>query len=701
MKEYLHTRIILVALAISTFSCVDQQTNVRCVSGLPRAIENNTNNAFNRQPLQANCMAKLPLGSVHAKGWLLGQLTIEANGMTGHISEVSPFMKPDNGWLGGDKDGWEEQAYWFRGFYDLSVLTGDPRLQAEAQKWIEAIIVTQDADGYFGPKNQKCVVGKDGKKVCDLWPHMVMMEPLIAHYEATGDERILKLFERFYQFCKNLPDEQFISVTWADVPGFGDWRPAIQATRAADMVSSIVWYYNQTGEKWLVDLAYRFFRRTTGPDGTFVSNHVIDFTQRFAYPGIFSQVSKQAWQLDLSEYWYKQHMTVWGQTPRGIFGADEIVRPGYTDPRQGFETCGFGEFTRSFYQLARITGKPMYADRSEDLLFNHFPASQTPDMKGLHYITASNQPQLDAGEKHDFTNKYRQVSYSPYEIYRCCEHNVAMTWPRFTENLWQASADNGLVAFMYAPNEVKTKVGSNNSEITIETVTDYPFKGKLAMSLSCQDAVEFPLYLRIPVWAKGASVSLNGKALNAETVAGEYLCIDRTWKGGDKLEMNFPMELKLAQWPRTGAVTVDRGPLSYSVKIGERWHKHGGTDQWPEMEVFPTTDWNYGLVIADGDLSNSFKVEETAGVLAAQPFTPETAPIHIRAKARKIANWQIDPETQTVPDLQSSPITSAEPEEEITLIPLGCARLRMACLPVIGQGPDASEWQLKPVILRK
>ncbi|MFZ2653756.1 MAG: beta-L-arabinofuranosidase domain-containing protein [Victivallales bacterium] len=122
---------------------------------------------------------------------------------------------------------------------------------------------------------------------------------------------------------------------------------------------------------------------------------MVHFTQRFQYPGVYYALSHDRRHLELTEYWYAQHMGTWGQQPRGIFGADEQVRPGKVDPRQGFETCGMTEFAKSFYLLGQISGDPIYADRTEDIMLNHFPASQAPDLKGLHYLTASNMPQID------------------------------------------------------------------------------------------------------------------------------------------------------------------------------------------------------------------------------------------------------------------------------------------------------------------
>jgi len=76
----------------------------------------------------------------------------------------------------------------------------------------------------------------------------------------------------------------------------------------------------------------------------------------------------------------------------------------------------------------------------------------------------------------------------------------------------------------------------------------------------------------------------------------------------------------------------------------------------------------------------------------AQPFTLAAAPVTLKARARKIPAWQLDPLYGLVGNLQPSPAKSDEPEETVTLVPMGCARLRVASLPTIGTGPDAHEW---------
>ena len=88
---------------------------------------------------------------------------------------------------------------------------------------------------------------------------------------------------------------------------------------------------------------------------------------------------------------------------------------------------------------------------------------------------------------------------------------------------------------------------------------------------------------------------------------------------------------------------MDHGPLSYSLAIKERWEKYGNRNpKWPEWEVFPESSWNYGLELNAQDPARGLEVVRKPGPLPAQPFTPDTVPVQIKARARKIPNWQAD-----------------------------------------------------------
>ena len=71
---------------------------------------------------------------------------------------------------------------------------------------------------------------------------------------------------------------------------------------------------------------------------------------------------------------------------------------------------------------------------------------------------------------------------------------------------------------------------------------------------------------------------------------GMFACIDRLWSPGDEVVITFAMPVEVQRWEKNqNAVSVKRGPLSFSLSIGERWEKYGTNAAWPEWEVFPTT----------------------------------------------------------------------------------------------------------------
>jgi hypothetical protein len=153
------------------------------------------------------------------------------------------------------------------------------------------------------------------------------------------------------------------------------------------------------------------------------------------------------------------------------------------------------------------------------------------------------------------------------------------------------------------------------------------------------------------------------------------------------------MTFAVKVWKKNNnAISISRGPLTYSLKIGERWQRYGGTDRWPAYEVFPTTPWNYGLVVDSKNPAASFKVVRSRGPLPEQPFTPEAAPVQLEARGKRIPEWKLEA-NGLVGLLQASPVRSDQPTEKITLVPMGCARLRVSVFPQIGEGPEANVWR--------
>src|SRR6266850_8122909 len=151
----------------------------------------------NRPPLVPSAFMKLPIGSIQPKGWLRHQLELEADGMTGHLEEISKWCKFENSaWAspnGQGLFGWEELPYWLKGYGDLGYVLADEKIIKKARKWIDAALSSQEPDGFFGPRANK--TGLEGKP--DLWPHMVMLNVLQSFYEYSGDERVLPFMTKY------------------------------------------------------------------------------------------------------------------------------------------------------------------------------------------------------------------------------------------------------------------------------------------------------------------------------------------------------------------------------------------------------------------------------------------------------------------------------------------------------------------------
>ena len=533
MKTLLACWIASIAMNLTTLHAgVDVVTN-------PELSGTNRFYIGNRPPLEPSRFLPLPTGAVEPQGWLLTVLKRQRDGISGHLEEISSFLrKTNNAWLSPDgrgEKGWEELPYWLRGYIDLAYLLKDPKMIEKSKFWIEGAINTRQPDGDFGPDIQ---IGAHAQPypmqpggIRDFWPNMVMLFCLESYYDQTKDSRVLELMTKYFTYQLSLPDGELIPRSFA-VP------------RAGDEIVSIYWLYNRTGNSDLLKLAERIHHRSLDWEkkNDLPVWHNVDIAEGFREPALHFLQTHQPAELQATYDNFKEVRKRFGQVPGGMYGGDENCRPGYSDPRQAVETCGMVEQMFSDELLTQFTGDTFWADNCEDVAFNSYPAALTADMRGLRYLTAPNQPVSDsANHSPGVQNKGDQMRFLP-ESHRCCLHNHAMGWPYYAKHLWLASPDNGLCASLYSACEVTAKVG-DGAAVRIEEKTHYPFDEKIQIAMHPEKTIAFPLYLRIPGWCDGATVSINGSKQDISLEAGKYLRINRTWKEGDNVELSLPMKV--------------------------------------------------------------------------------------------------------------------------------------------------------------
>lgn len=640
----------------------------------------------NRAPLEASPAIKLPVGAVRPQGWVKKQLELQANGFHGHLTEISDYLKKENNaWLsktGQGQRGWEEPPYWLKGFIVNAYLLEDQRMIDETKIWIEGALNSQQTDGWFGPDKGRTGIATDLKGRDDLWPNMIMLYCLQTYFERTGDQRVPELMTKYFRYLANLPEEKMLVGYWPSM-------------RGGDQLYSIFWLYNRTGEKWLLDLAEKTHRRTarwdivTDTPGKEIANwHNVNITQAFREPATFWLLSKDEKELNATDAVWRKVRELYGQVPGGMFGADENARRGYNGPRQAMEACGIAEEMLSDETLIEVTGNPIWAERCENAAFNSMPASMTADFRALRYLTAPNMPQSDHANKAPAVENSGDMFCMNPHSHRCCQHNAGHAWPYFTEHLWYAAPGNGLAAYIYGPCEVTAKV-ADGVEVAITEKTQYPFDEQIEFSVALPRTTRFPMYLRVPAWCEKATLKINGKSEKVNLAAGKLVKIDREWLNNDKILLTLPMEIEVQTWTKNrGTVSLNRGPLTYSLYIKEDYRRSGGTDEWPAFDIFPASPWNYGLVAPK---ASAIKLKKNPWPADDQPFRADASPIELTTTARKIPNWKLD-KNGAIQEVIQQPVKSSEKDETVRLIPMGAARLRISAFPVISDSTDAREW---------
>ncbi|MEV1011795.1 RICIN domain-containing protein [Streptomyces sp. NPDC049881] len=628
----------------------------------------------NAAPLGPTSLLRLPPAAVTARGWLAEQLRLQLEGLCGRLDEASHFLDfTTSGWVHPDRGGWEEVPYWLRGYVDLAIATRDPDALATSRRWLDAILATQRSDGSFGPGALRTSLGGGP----DFWPFLPLLQALRSWQEHTDDTRIVPFLTRFLRYM-NAQGASAFNQSWVSL-------------RWGDGLDSVVWLYNRTGESFLLDLYDKIHRYGADWTGALPNKHNVNIAQGFREPAQFALRSGAAADTQATYTTYGDVMRRYGQFPGGGFAGDENIRDAHTDPRQGFETCGVVEFMASHELLTRLTGDPVWADRCEELAFNLLPPSLDPQGKAVHYITSANSVDLDNVPKSmgQFQNGFAMQSYrAGVDQYRCCPHNYGMGWPWFTQELWAATPDNGLCAAMYAPCSVTAEV-ADGVQVTVREDTDYPFGDTVTLTVSLPRPTAFPLVLRIPGWCDAPALTVAGQPVTAPA-GPAFTTVRRTWNNGDTVVLRLPQRITVRTWADNGnPVTVGRGPLSYSLRIGERYERTGGSDTFPEYDVHADSPWNYGLALDPGDLTAGLAFSATGGALPANPFTQGTVPYRITAPARRIAEWRADSQNVVDP-LQQSPARSTAPVETVTLVPLGAARLRISAFPLAS--PTGRPW---------
>ena len=618
-------------------------------------------------------------GAVKPERWLRTQLVRQAKGLTGRAERIYQDIGESDWLVNGNRGGqfaWERGPYYAKSLPTIAFQLDDAELKAKAKAWAEAYMASQTDAGDLGPGP------------CNWWAKMLVVHFLRDWYDATGDARAAEAVRRYFAFqAKDLLARPFASDSmWA-------------VTRGGDEIEVAWWFYDATGDDFYREVAELLLRQTCdwaawyrdGRGGVFSEprwagmanqGHIVNVMQGQKEPALRWRCSHEP--LHRGGYAAYRDPAGWlmrkcGRPDTMVNGSEPIADRSST---QGTELCGIAERILSLRDTVQVLGDVQPADDLELVAYNTLPATITPDGLGMRYYNVLNLPECTNG-KYGFANNGNGqfgVTPGPDAGFPCCRSNFHLAWPKFVQSLWMATPEGGLAAVAYGPCTVTTEAA------TIREETDYPFSDTVTLKVLAAQEKPFPIKLRIPTWARGADVAVNGVSVNG-AVFGRFTTIDRAWKAGDEITLTLPGELTLSRGWINESVAVRRGSLLYALKIEPEWKELRSRKDDPELktwEIGAKSPWNYALVLKGGALQVAD--ERKTESVAEQPFELNAAPValSVRAVRTDAGGWgsfRSDFPARAVEPPPSPLVVGSAAAETVTLVPLGCTQTRITLFP--------------------
>ena len=443
----------------------------------------------------------------------------------------------------------------------------DPVLEAKCDEWIDKFAAAQQEDGYIntfytltGLENRW-----DNMDKHEMYCAGHMIEAGVAYYNVTGKRKLLDV-------CIRMADHMMTVFG----PDKRHWVPGHEEIELA-----LVKLYQTTGEKkylefadWLLDQrghgygSYgKFIDRPWPPkyyqdeipvrEMTDISGHAV--RSMYLYCGmadVASYTGDQGYIDALNRLWddvVLRNMYITGGI--GQSASNEGFTNDYSLPNLTAycETCASVGMVFWNWRMNQLTGDSKYVDVLERSMYNGALAGISLAGDTFFYVN----PLESLG------NHHRQAWYGC----ACCPSQICRFLPSIGNYIYGVS-DDAVWVNLYIGNKADVKVGKK--AITLTQETNYPWEGAVTLKVGMKGSLQTKIRLRVPGWCKDYTLAVNGETVEAPVEKG-YAVVDRKWKDGDVIELNFDMPVEVvAADPRVkedeGLRAVQRGPLVYCIE---------------------------------------------------------------------------------------------------------------------------------------
>jgi DUF1680 family protein len=464
----------------------------------------------------------------------------------------------------------------------------DAGLSRRLDDWIARIAAAQEPDGYLftfrtmhpdTPGHEW--VGRerwdaDPELSHELYNAGHLYEAGVAHFEATGRRELFDVCLRNAELL------------WRD---FGEGRRRLAPGHPIVEMGLVKLFRATNDERWLA-LAQNFLdaRGPTGPE--IHQRHALVVDQKeavghavranYLYAGMVDVgvlAGHRGYRTAVDRIWTnvvqkKLELTAGvGAREQGeAYGANyELASGGYN------ETCAAISLMMWAQRMFLATGEASYVDVLERAAYNAFCSGVS--LAGDHFFY-TNPVAYDGVGK----NNHGHAGRAPWFGCACCPPNVLRTLATFS-GYFYAVGKGALYVNLYGASQGVARLGETS--VRLVQSTGYPWSGHVRLELLPERPARFTLRLRIPGWARGEPVPsdlyryeqapatefrvlLNGTVV-AASLRGGYCELDREWREGDLVELDFPLGVRRVRahervTAAAGRVALERGPVVYCVE---------------------------------------------------------------------------------------------------------------------------------------
>ncbi|MBD9434963.1 glycoside hydrolase family 127 protein [Pseudoxanthomonas sp. PXM03] len=514
----------------------------------------------------------------------------------------------------------EHAGKWLVAAARAAARDGDAGLQANVRRVADYLVSRQQPDGYLGnyaparrfmhPQPPKPLTwdGAPALRTWDIWTHSYLILGLLEVHRHFPDAAYLEAARRIGDLCWRVLTEGGIDITT-----LGNHH-GMSATVLMDPAMEL---YFATGEARYLQLAEHVLaqadahaplalltRALAGADAAEIATgkayqlawNLVGLAKlaRATGEARYHEAVDRVWQ-SIRE----RHLTLGGGPWGGVAHRSREVfnAPGSFSPNAYVETCSLLAWIQLNRELLRLTGEARYAEEIERTAYNDLLGAHAPNGEDWCYYSFPNG---------------RRV-HTTY--WRCCKSSGAMALEELP-SIAYAQAGNAVAINVYGPGEARL-VHPRAGALRLRQHTTYPFDGTVSLQVEPEHDASFEVRLRVPSWAHGATVSVNGEAVDADVVPGTFARVTRRWSAGDLLTIVFPLRPVLhhhalrnvqeSRAPDGGDVRqqvldlryvgLTRGPLVYATELIDGFK----TEETIRLPEGPQDDWLQVLPVSDGE----------------------------------------------------------------------------------------------------